>query len=90
VPGCHLVSFEKAALRWACVHLICVYLTGVRRCSDALGPRENLHRRAYHGHVSHGRVLYRRHLMGVYLMAMHLIGVYLTGVHLMGAHLIGV
>ena len=34
--------------------------TDVRRCSDALGPRKNLHRRAPHGRVPHLRVFLAR------------------------------
>jgi hypothetical protein len=52
--------------------------TDVRRCSDALGPRKNLHRRTSHGYTPHERASHGRHLTGVYL-----IGVYLMGVHYM-------
>jgi hypothetical protein len=54
--------------------------TDVRRCSDALGPRKNLHRRVPHG----------VYLMGVHLTVVHLMGVYLINVHLTGVHLMGV
>jgi len=50
--------------------------TGVRRCSDALGPRENLHGRASHGRVC----LIGTHLKGIYFMDMHLMGMHLKGV----------
>src|SRR5271154_6602711 len=65
--------------------------TDVRRCSDALGPRKNLHERAPHRHVPHiGVYLMSVHLMGVYLINMHLTGVHLMGMHLTGVHLMGV
>jgi hypothetical protein len=60
--------------------------TDVRRCSDALGPRKNLHRRVF---------------MCVYLTGGHIVGVHLMGwashgagiswgVHLMGVYLTGI
>jgi hypothetical protein len=55
--------------------------TGARRCSDALGPRKNLHRR-----VSHCVYLTGVHVICVYLINVHLIGVCFIGVHFMGVH----
>jgi hypothetical protein len=49
--------------------------TDMRRCSDALGPRKNLHRR-----VSHRRISHRCHLIGVSLIGSHFIGASLIGV----------
>jgi hypothetical protein len=65
--------------------------TDVRRSSNALGPRKNLH-----GHASNGGVyimsvhLIGECLIGVYLMSVHLIRMQLIGVYFTGVHLIGV
>ena len=75
--------------------------TDVRRCSDALGPRKNLHRHAPHGR-GHFIGMHPmsicpmgEYLMGVYLIDVHLMGIcpmgaYLMGVHLMGVYLMGI
>jgi hypothetical protein len=68
----------------------------LRRCSNALGPRKNLHGRAphrrvryghtCHWHASHRRVHHGRASYGAYLIGVHLTGGYPMGVHFMGVH----
>src|SRR5271168_5179985 len=59
--------------------------TDVRRRSDALGPRKNLH-----GHVPLRYEAHGVHFIGMKLMGVHLTSTYVLGMKLIGVHLIGV